>query len=352
MSRKITTEIFIERARQVHGDKYDYSKVEYTKKDNKVCIICPEHGEFWQIANNHMRGAGCPKCGVKKVSDSKRKDTESFIKKARELYGDKYDYSKTIYKGSKELLTITCPIHGDFEIIASNHLVGCGCKKCSNALKGQYKKLDTEQFIEKANKIHNNFYDYSKTKYVLSNKKVIITCPIHGDFEQTPNHHLGGEGCPVCKQSKGERLVENILLKYHVPFKREVTFHVDEIVKNRKEFRIDFVVEFENKMYFIEYNGKQHYQPVNCFGGLKALELQQKRDSYVRGFAYRNQDKISLLELNYRLRPETVENKIKEYLAPIIEYYNRKQGELLESCDANQQPSQLLTKLEGSETNS
>ena len=106
---------------------------------------------------------------VKKVSDSKRKDTESFIKKARELYGDKYDYSKTIYKGSKELLT--------------------------------------------------------------------ITCPIHGDFEQTPNHHLGGEGCPVCKQSKGERLVENILLKYHIPFKREVTFHVDEIVKNRKEFR-------------------------------------------------------------------------------------------------------------------
>ena len=79
--------------------------------------------------------------------------------------------------------------------------------------------------------------NYSKTKYVLSSKKVIITCPIHGDFEQTPNHHLGGEGCPVCKQSKGERLVENILLKYHIPFKREVTFHVDEIVKNRKEFR-------------------------------------------------------------------------------------------------------------------
>ena len=105
-------------------------------------------------------------------------------------------------------------------------------------------------------------------------------------------------------------------------------------------------------MYFIEYNGKQHYQPVNCFGGLKALELQQKRDSYVRGFVYRNQDKISLLELNYRLRPETVEDKIKEYLAPIIEYYNRKSGELLESCDANQQPSTSLTKCEGSETNS
>lgn len=85
MSKKITTEIFIERAKQVHGDKYDYSKVEYTKKDNKVCIICPKHGEFWQVANNHMRGTGCPKCGVEKVSNSKYKDTEYFIKKQKKF---------------------------------------------------------------------------------------------------------------------------------------------------------------------------------------------------------------------------------------------------------------------------
>lgn len=324
----------------MHGDKYDYSKVEYTGKDNKVCIICPEHGEFWQIANNHMRGTGCPKCGVKKVSNSKYKDTDYFIRKAKELYGNKYDYSKSIYKGIKELITITCPIHGDFEIPAGNHLHGgCGCKKCSNALKGQYKKLNTEQFIEKANKVHNNFYNYDKVEYILSNKKVIITCPIHGDFEQTPNHHLNGEGCPICKQSKGERLVESVLNKYNIPFKREVTFRVNEIVKNKKQFRIDFIVEFNNKLYFIEYNGKQHYESSEYFGGEEEFILQQKRDTYVRGFANRNKDKVSLLEISYKLKSETVENKIKEYLAPIIEYYNRKSGELLESCDANQQPS-------------
>ena len=211
MSKKITTEIFIERAKQIHGDKYDYSKVEYTGKDNKVCIICPEHGEFWQIANNHMRGTGCPKCGIKKVSNSKYKDTDYFIKKAKELYRDKYDYSKSIYKGIKELITITCPIHGDFEIPAGNHLHGgCGCKKCSNALKGQYKKLNTEQFIEKANKVHNNKYNYDKVNYTNNHTIVTIICPEHGEFNQFPSKHLCGHGCPKCKLKSQTKLYEKL----------------------------------------------------------------------------------------------------------------------------------------------
>ena len=351
--KRITTEIFIERAKKVHGNKYDYSKVEYKGKDEKVCIICPKHGEFWQTPHNHYKH-GCPKCGVEIVSESKFSNTENFIKKSTELYGDLYDYSKTKYVDSKTHLIITCPIHGDVLVYPGNFLSGRGCQKCGQAKKGQYKKLNTQEFIKKANIVHNNKYNYDKTNYVLSNEKVIITCPIHGDFEQTPNHHLNGEGCPICKQSKGERLVESILIKYNIPFKREVTFHVNEIVKNKREFRIDFVIKQNNKLYFIEYNGKQHYEPSEFFGGQSEFELQKKRDEYVRGFVYRHKEKLSLLEISYTLKESTVEEKIIKFLniAPSISNDSSKREELLEACDGNQQPSLELTIKEGSETNS
>lgn len=352
MSRKITIDEFIRRAREKHGDKYDYSKVVYKSKDENVCIICPEHGEFWQTPANHYKH-GCPKCGIKLTSDAKLKTTEDFIKESKSKFGDKYDYSKTIYKGMKIPLIITCPIHGDIEVTPTSHLMATGCPECGKAAKGQYKKLTTDEFIQKANIIHNNFYNYDKTVYELSSKKVIITCPIHGDFQQTPNHHLDGEGCPICKQSKGEKLVEKILQKYNIPFEREVTFHVDDIVKNKKEFRIDFVINLNDHIYFIEYNGKQHYESSDYFGGENEFILQQKRDEYVRGFAYRNKDKVSLLEISYKLKDSTVEQKIINFLniAPSISNDSSKQGELLEICNDNQQPSIDLTTDEGSETN-
>lgn len=110
-------------------------------------------------------------------------------------------------------------------------------------------------------------------------------------------------------------------------------------------------------MYFIEYNGKQHYESVEYFGGKKSFELQKKRDSYVRGFVSRHREKLSLLEISYKLKSDTIENKILEFLkitkfAPINSNINSKSEELLEGCNANQQPSTPLTKCEGSETNS
>ena len=106
---KDKTEEFIKKAKEVHGDKYDYSKVEYKKAIEKICIICPEHGEFWQIPTNHLKGCGCPSCG-----GNKKYTLEIFIKKAREVHGDKYDYSKVDYKKASEKVCIICPKHGEF----------------------------------------------------------------------------------------------------------------------------------------------------------------------------------------------------------------------------------------------
>ena len=192
--KKTTTEEFIERARKVHGDKYDYSKVEYINSRTKVCIICPEHGEFWQEANSHLKGCGCLKCSKEKKNYYN--DMESFIKDSYKVHGNKYDYSKVNFKKKNDKIKIICPIHGEFITTPHIHLLGCECPKCTGT-----KKLTTEEFIERARKVHGDKYDYSKVEYVNSKTKVCIICPVHGEFWMTPNMHLYGQECPKCSYS-------------------------------------------------------------------------------------------------------------------------------------------------------
>lgn len=205
MVKKMSTDEFIRRARIVHGDKYDYSKSDCENRDNKgrVCIICHkldgdgnEHGEFWQRPNSHIRGDGCRKCSnenTSRINSRKQSKTrEEFITDANNVHHGKYSYDKTIYVNSHTKITITCPIHGDFTQTPTNHLQGKGCPKCAN------KEVTRDEFVEKAKLVHGDFYDYSKTNYTNNNTSVIITCPIHGDFEQKPKYHLQGKGCNLC----------------------------------------------------------------------------------------------------------------------------------------------------------
>ena len=125
---RLTNEKFIKRAKDVHGDKYDYSKVEYINSQTKVCIICPEHGEFWQTPCNHLNGTNCPMCSKKMIGNG---NTNEFIRRSILIHGDKYDYSKSVYVNSNKKIKIVCPIHGEFEQVASYHLAGNGCPKCA-----------------------------------------------------------------------------------------------------------------------------------------------------------------------------------------------------------------------------
>jgi hypothetical protein len=123
--KKSYSEIFVEKAVIKHDNKYDYSLIDYVNSSTKVSIICPIHGTFEQRPNDHLSGYGCPECG-----GTKRLTTDKFIEKAKELHGDRYDYSKVIYKTTIDKIIITCPIHGDFETKPNNHLTGKGCKQC------------------------------------------------------------------------------------------------------------------------------------------------------------------------------------------------------------------------------
>jgi hypothetical protein len=194
---KLTTEDFIRKARLVHGEKYDYSKAEYNGDRNKIIIICPKHGEFLQSPYNHLEGKGCPKCVGRGLTK------EDFIKEAKTIHGEKYDYSKVVYGKSTDKVIIICPEHGEFEIQPTIHLNNKrGCTKCT----GHY--MDEKYFKEKASKLHNNKYDYSKVIYKHNAKKIIIICREHGEFSQTPNSHFNGAGCPTCGtilQADGKR---------------------------------------------------------------------------------------------------------------------------------------------------
>jgi very-short-patch-repair endonuclease len=202
MSRLKTKEGFIADAIKIHGSKYDYSKVEYINNKTKVCIICPKHGEFWQKPNAHLNGNGCKECYNESRGDKIRKNTEYFIKKAKEVHGDKYDYSKVEYIDARTKVCIICPVHGEFWQTPNTHLNGRGCKECGKIIQSEKKKDTLKSFIEKARMVHGDKYDYSKVEYIDSQTKVCIICPIHGEFWQKPNAHLNGNGCNKCLKTK------------------------------------------------------------------------------------------------------------------------------------------------------
>ena len=226
------TQEWIEEAKKIHKNKYDYSKVEYVNNKTDVCIICPEHGEFWQTPNSHLKGSGCPKCG-KTIKLS----LQEFIERAKEVHNDKYDYSKVNYENCRTKVCITCPEHGEFWQLPYVHLQGHGCPKCKTQMFSNKYRLTLCEFIEKANKKHNNFFDYSKVQYVNAYTKVCIICPKHGEFWQTPCNHLNGDGCPECNKSKLENKIKYFLLEKQIEFIEEKKF--DWLIY-KENMRLDF----------------------------------------------------------------------------------------------------------------
>ena len=193
----MTTEEFIQKAQKVHGDRYDYSKVEYVNSKTKVCIICPEHGEFWQTPSSHIQKSGCPKC-----SGREKLTTDSFIEKAKVVHGNKYDYSKVKYKNHMTKVCIICPEHGEFWQRPNGHLRGAGCPTCGIEIRNNHLALTKEEFLSRSRQTHGDKYDYSEVEYVNSSTKVCIICPTHGKFYQLPIDHYKGRGCPACAGHK------------------------------------------------------------------------------------------------------------------------------------------------------
>lgn len=295
-----TREEFIKEASLVHKNKYQYPDCIFVNLDSEINVICPDHGEYKQKAVYHLRGSGCLKCAGKY-----RRTTEEFRNECSKIHKGRYDYSKTQFTVVNELITIICPDHGEFDQIAINHLSGCGCPKCGKKAAGNATRSNSKEFREKAKITHGELYDYSLVDYISSKDKVLIICHLHGSFLQTPSAHLRGSGCPTCRSSRGEKEISIILKSYQIPYESEKKF-VDCV--NVGHLRFDFYVEKLNLL--IEYDGIQHFKPVERFGGEEALLETQYRDSIKTKFAGDNG--YTLLRIRY-------DEDIKEKLLPFLE---------------------------------
>ncbi len=233
-SKELTTEEFIRRAKLIHGENYDYSLVEYINAKTKVKIICKNHNSvFYQVPNSHLSGNGCPKCGFVRMT------TEEFIKKAKEVHGETYDYSLVVYTNDKEKVQIICKEHGPFFQNPSTHLTGKGCEKCGRIRTGLKQKSNLEEFVIKARKVHGDKYDYSQGEYLGHDKKIFIICPEHKGFWQVPKDHIiKGCGCPKCV---GKHITKE-----------------DFVTKARE-------IHGDNYDYsLVEYNGNKNHVKIRC----------------------------------------------------------------------------------------
>ena len=295
--RTKTTAEFIKKAKEIHGDKYDYSLVKYTNSSEKVQILCPKHGMFEQNASSHLSGCGCPKCANSKIWDTRgRFTTDDFIKKAKEIHGDKYDYSDSVFTKFKNYVNIRCYQHGLFKQTPEHHIYGaCGCPQCSPTFKG-----DTQSFIKRAKEIHGDKYDYSKVDYQTAAKKVTIICPIHGEFHQTPNGHLGGQGCPLCAHliSKSEQEIADFIEQYMPIVRNDRT-----ILSNKKELDI----YIPSLQIAIEYNGMVWHSEQ--FNRNKYHLLDKLNECNEKGIKL-----INIFEYEYLTKKEIVLNKLKHII--------------------------------------
>lgn len=370
MNRKRRTiEQFVERAVFIHGNKYDYSKSIYSGCTDKIEIICPQHGSFWQTSGNHLAGKGCMKCGFQSTASKRTSNLSDFIRKAEKIHGSEYDYSKSKYISCHEKIEIICKIHGSFWQDPHHHLRGQGCSECGAKYVIELNKKDClgiDVFVERANKIHDNKYNYSKSIYKKSGSKLEIVCPIHGSFFQKPNHHLGGSGCPKCSDkinadkkrmgldqfiSKANKLHGNrydysfveyktspkkvkIICKKHGLFyqapnshlsgagcpkcmyKNEaevgnildgcfcgwVIYHNKTIRIGRRTRRFDYFLEKDGIKIVVEYDGKQHFVPTSFSGNCSKEKTLSN---------FQNQKRLDKLDYHYCKYHDILLHRIK-----------------------------------------
>lgn len=333
-----SSEDFITQCSIIHNNKYDYSKTKYISAKDKVIIICPVHGDFNQCANTHFMGGGCIECGYLTEREYKnRSNTEEFIIESKKVWGDKYDYSLAVYINAKTKIKIIYdgiiyeqlpgghlkyPVEGylDKDIFSQRSKNKWGDKydyslvnyiDCKDKVKIIYDGVIYEQtphnhltyapekilrktegeFIIESVKFHGDKYSYDKVTYINDKNKVIIICPEHGEFKQTPSVHLRS-GCPHCGESKGEKEINNFLKKYNITFERQYTFSE---CKHINPLKFDFYIP--SLRMCIEFDGQQHFEPIEYFGGIRAFELSKIRDKIKNDYCDENY--INLIRIKY-----------------------------------------------------
>lgn len=352
---KLSSDEFIMRSVDKHTNIYDYSKVILIDTKTPVEIICKKHGSFFPTPSNHMNGSKCPKCaiigksenqmiqfkefversldkyenlyeyiepkvfnykfpikaicnkhgifilnperhitrGAKCPSCTKEENSisiEEFIKISNNIFKKEYDYSLVSFNTLKDKVKIICQYHGIFYKRATHHIHNKkGCPECSRIKK---LSMNISEFIKISDVVFNGKYDYTNSVFINKKTKIEIICPKHGTFMKRPIEHINGSGCPVCRESKGELKIREILNREKIEFISQKIFE-GCFYKNLLKF--DFYLPNYNLC--IEYDGPQHSQVIEAWGGQKKLEETRIKDGIKNNFCSSNN--IKLFRINY-----------------------------------------------------
>lgn len=301
---------FVKKANIVHNNKYQYPE-KYVHNTIKIKILCPKHGLFNQKPCLHLQCRGCPKCGKDSISIKKRITKEEFLDRVNKKHDFKYTYNIKDSFYIMNTIDIICPIHGIFKQTGHNHLYSKGCKKCSFENSAKNRSMTTEKFIELANGVHNFLYEY-QDNYINNHSLFKIKCKTHGIFEQRPNHHLKGIGCPKCKKSKGNDRIQDFLIKNNIKHETEKRF---KTCKNKKQLPFDFYLTELNIL--IEFDGHQHFKIIKRSSdenkNIECFEKVKRNDKIKTQWAIDNN--IKLIRIPYY-----DEDKIEEILKPLTKH--------------------------------
>lgn len=249
------------------GNSKGYDKDEFVKRSNRI------HNNKYDYTLSDYKNSRdkikiiCPIHGVfiqmpynhlqgkgcNYCSRNQKMNIDEFIERANKRHNNRYNYPDNNYINSVTPISIECPEHGLFKQTPGNHLRGVGCSKCAGN-----RRLTSDEFIKTANRKHNSLYSYPNLDYKSYDSKIDIMCNKHGVFTQTVRDHLSGRGCPVCNNSKGELRISEILTMNNINYKQQYVFND---LKHKSHLRFDFAI-FDNNdkiKYLIEYNGEQHY---------------------------------------------------------------------------------------------
>ena len=271
--KKLTKKEFIERAKKIHGNKYDYSKVKYIDYETPVRIICPIHGEFQSTPNSLLMGRGCPTCGNINKKVKQTISEQVFNERMKKIYGDSLTYDFSNYSNFGEKMEFVCSKHGSFEALPLNVLHGHGCPICGREKCSKSRTMKFEEVLRRFKEVHGDTYTYDESTYKTSRKKMRIICPKHGEFWQIPMNHWGGQGCPVCKESKLEMELDKALTDNGIEFIRQKPLGRQSIDFYIPKYKIN-----------IECQGEQHFKKKfdDKYDFKKSLERDIKKNKILR----------------------------------------------------------------------
>ena len=317
MSKRKDRYEFIWQSIQIYGYKDDYREVNYKDSNTKVKILCSIHGEFWIRPHDYLNHHRCQKCANLIKANARKKDLSYYIEKINKIHQNengtpKYDLNNLIYQGYDVKFDLKCSKHGYFKTSIHNLLHGRGCPKCGKESMVKKNTSTTEEFKIKADKIHNNFYIYDLVDYIHSKSSIKIICPIHGIFEQTPNTHLDGHGCPICRASLLEKYVTQLLTENKINYFFQCDKNTLSFLngKNNISMSLDFYLPDYNVA--IECQGIQHFKPIEYFGGEQAYKNQIERDLIKLKLCVENN--IKLIYINYFDKKEIITEKINKII--------------------------------------